>query len=85
LSPKRSRRSPRQTAKATDEIGTQITGMQGATTESVGAIQEIGSTIARISEIASTIAAAVEETGRGDPGDCTQRPAGGAGHQAGGG
>jgi methyl-accepting chemotaxis protein len=52
-----------QTAKATDEIGTQITGMQGATTESVGAIQEIGSTIARISEIASTIAAAVEEQG----------------------
>jgi methyl-accepting chemotaxis protein len=52
-----------QTAKATDEIGTQITGMQTATQESVVAIKEIGGTIGRISEIASTIAAAVEEQG----------------------
>ena len=50
-----------QTAKATDEIGTQIAGMQTATQESVAAIKEIGGTIGRISEIASTIAAAVEE------------------------
>ena len=52
-----------QTAKATDEIGTQIAGMQTATQESVAAIKEIGGTIGRISEIASTIAAAVEEQG----------------------
>jgi len=52
-----------QTAKATDEIGTQIAGMQSATQESVSAIKEIGQTIGRISEIASTIAAAVEEQG----------------------
>jgi methyl-accepting chemotaxis protein len=52
-----------QTAKATDEIGTQIAGMQDATKESVAAIKEISGTIARISEIASTIAAAVEEQG----------------------
>ncbi|HMK81916.1 MAG TPA: methyl-accepting chemotaxis protein, partial [Xanthobacteraceae bacterium] len=52
-----------QTAKATDEIATQITSMQTATGESVIAIKEIGSTIGRISEIASTIAAAVEEQG----------------------
>ena len=52
-----------QTAKATEEIGTQITSMQAATQESVGAIKEIGNTINRISEIASTIAAAVEEQG----------------------
>jgi methyl-accepting chemotaxis protein len=52
-----------QTAKATDEISTQIAGMQTATQESVAAIKEIGGTIARISEIASTIAAAVEEQG----------------------
>ncbi len=52
-----------QTAKATDEIGTQIHGMQSATEDSVAAIKEIGSTIGRISEIASTIAAAVEEQG----------------------
>ncbi len=52
-----------QTAKATDEIGTQIAGMQTATQESVSAIKEIGGTISRISEIASTIAAAVEQQG----------------------
>jgi methyl-accepting chemotaxis protein len=52
-----------QTAKATDEISTQIAGMQSATQESVAAIKEIGETIGRISEIASTIAAAVEEQG----------------------
>ena len=34
-----------QTAKATGEIGQQITGMQAATQESVGAIKEIGGTI----------------------------------------
>ncbi|MGP0091432.1 MAG: methyl-accepting chemotaxis protein [Xanthobacteraceae bacterium] len=52
-----------QTAKATDEIGTQIAGMQAATQESVGAIKEIGATIDRISQIASTIAASVEQQG----------------------
>jgi methyl-accepting chemotaxis protein len=52
-----------QTAKATEEISTQIAGMQSATQESVAAIKEIGGTIGRISEIASTIAAAVEEQG----------------------
>jgi methyl-accepting chemotaxis protein len=52
-----------QTAKATDEIGTQIAGMQTATGDSVAAIKAIGATIARVSEIASTIAAAVEEQG----------------------
>jgi methyl-accepting chemotaxis protein len=52
-----------QTAKATDEIGSQIAAMQAATHDSVGAIKEIGGTIDRISEIASTIAAAVEEQG----------------------
>jgi methyl-accepting chemotaxis protein len=52
-----------QTAKATDEISTQIAGMQTATVESVAAIKEIGETIGRISQISSTIAAAVEEQG----------------------
>ena len=52
-----------QTAKATDEIGAHIRGMQSATEESVAAIKEIGGTIGRISEIAATIAAAVEEQG----------------------
>ena len=52
-----------QTAKATGEIGQQVTGIQAATRESVGAIKEISGTIERLSEIASTIAAAVEEQG----------------------
>jgi methyl-accepting chemotaxis protein len=52
-----------QTAKATGEIGQQIAGIQAATQESVDAIQEISSTIEKLSEISSTIAAAVEEQG----------------------
>jgi methyl-accepting chemotaxis protein len=52
-----------QTAKATGEIGQQITGIQAATHESVDAIKEISVTIERLSEISSTIAAAVEEQG----------------------
>jgi methyl-accepting chemotaxis protein len=52
-----------QTAKATGEIGQQITGIQAATQDSVHAIKEIGDTIGRMSEISSTIAAAVEEQG----------------------
>lgn len=52
-----------QTAKATDEISTQIADMQSATNDSVKAIREIGTTIKMISEISSAIAAAVEEQG----------------------
>jgi methyl-accepting chemotaxis protein len=52
-----------QTAKATDEISMQITGMQSATQHSVIAIKEIRTTIERISEIAGAIAAAVVQQG----------------------
>jgi methyl-accepting chemotaxis protein len=52
-----------QTAKATDEISTQIADIQSATHDSVKAIREIGTTIKLISEISSAIAAAVEEQG----------------------
>jgi methyl-accepting chemotaxis protein len=52
-----------QTAKATGEIGQQISGIQAATQESVGAIKDISDTIERLSEISSTIAAAMEEQG----------------------
>ena len=52
-----------QTAKATGEIGQQISGIQAATQESVGAIREISGTIEKLSEISSTIAAAVEQQG----------------------
>jgi len=50
-----------QTAKATEEISSQIASMQAATQDSVAAIKEIGATISRISDIAKTIASAVEE------------------------
>jgi methyl-accepting chemotaxis protein len=52
-----------QTAKATGEIGQQISGIQAATQESVGAIREISGTIEKLSEISSTIEAAVEQQG----------------------
>src|SRR5215207_4550139 len=52
-----------QTAKATGEISQQISGIQGATQESVNAIKEISGTIERLAEISSAIAAAVEEQG----------------------
>jgi methyl-accepting chemotaxis protein len=50
-----------QTAKATEEIGLQVSGIQSATQEFVGIIKQIGGTINRISEITGAIAAAVEE------------------------
>jgi len=52
-----------QTAKATGEIGQQISGIQSATQDSVSAIREISGTIEKLSEISSAIAAAVEEQG----------------------
>jgi methyl-accepting chemotaxis protein len=52
-----------QTAKATGEIGQQISGIQAATQESVSAIKQISGTIERLSEVSSTIAAAVEQQG----------------------
>lgn len=51
------------TAKATEEISTQIGGIQGATEEAVQAIGSIGGIINQINEISSAIAAAVEEQG----------------------
>jgi methyl-accepting chemotaxis protein len=50
-----------QTAKATEEIGQQIGGIQGATREAVEAIRTIGRTIETINEVATAISAAVEE------------------------
>src|ERR1700733_12452658 len=50
-----------QTAKATEEIDVQISGMQSATRESVEAIKQIGTVILRISEVSGMIAAAMEE------------------------
>jgi methyl-accepting chemotaxis protein len=52
-----------QTSKATEEIGGQIAGVQGATQNAVKAIASIGKTIGEIDQIATTIAAAVEQQG----------------------
>jgi methyl-accepting chemotaxis protein len=52
-----------QTSKATEEIGAQINGVQGATQDAVRAIASIGKTIGEVDKIAATIAAAVEEQG----------------------
>lgn len=52
-----------QTAKATCEIGEQISEIQAATRSSVSAILDITATIEKLSEVSSTIAAAVEEQG----------------------
>ena len=52
-----------QTAKATDEIASQIQAISDATTSTVSAIREIGTTIGQMNEIAGSIASAVEEQG----------------------
>jgi methyl-accepting chemotaxis protein len=50
-----------QTAKATEEISAQITGMQGETDAVVQAIEKIGGMITELNGTSSSIAAAVEE------------------------
>ncbi len=52
-----------QTAKATEEIGSQIAQIQGATGEAVEAIKGITGVIEEVSAIAASIASAVEEQG----------------------
>jgi len=52
-----------QTAKATEEIGGQVSAIQEATGEAVTAIEGISSVIGQISEISTAIASAVEEQG----------------------
>ena len=52
-----------QTAKATDEIRSQIANMQTVTTSAVSAIRNISQTISEINEVTTAIAAAVEEQG----------------------
>jgi methyl-accepting chemotaxis protein len=52
-----------QTAKATEDIATQVTAMQSETGKVVQAIAHISGTIGNINAIATTIASAVEEQG----------------------
>jgi methyl-accepting chemotaxis protein len=50
-----------QTAKATEEIATQIGAIQGSTAQAVDAIRQISGVMGDISRFTSTIAASVEE------------------------
>ncbi|WP_347710417.1 cache domain-containing protein [Niveispirillum sp. BGYR6] len=52
-----------QTARATDEIGAQISTIQGATGSVVSAIEKISDTIIAINQASTAIASAVEEQG----------------------
>lgn len=52
-----------QTAKATDEIGSQISEIQGAPNHAMEAIGSISETIAKVYGISTAIAAAMEEQG----------------------
>jgi methyl-accepting chemotaxis protein len=52
-----------QTARATEEIGTQIGSIQQATGETVRSIGDISAIIGRINEITSSVATAVEQQG----------------------
>ena len=52
-----------QTAKATEEIGSQINDVQTATKEAVSAIQEITETMGEVNSYTSSIASAVEQQG----------------------
>jgi methyl-accepting chemotaxis protein len=52
-----------QTAKATDEIRSQIANMQTVTISAVGAIRNIGQTIGEINKVTTAIASAVEQQG----------------------
>jgi methyl-accepting chemotaxis protein len=52
-----------QTAKATDEIRSQIASMQAVTETAVGAIRSIGNTIGEINQVTTAIASAVEQQG----------------------
>jgi methyl-accepting chemotaxis protein len=50
-----------QTARATEQISAQISAIQAATGDAVGAVQEVANAIQRVNGVAGAIAAAVEE------------------------
>ena len=52
-----------QTAKATEEISTQVAAMQASTSEAVSSIGGITATIAQMSEIATSISTAIDQQG----------------------
>ncbi|MTI43149.1 methyl-accepting chemotaxis sensory transducer with Cache sensor [Roseibium hamelinense] len=52
-----------QTAKATEEISAQITGIQSSTRDAVGSIQEIANTMDEVNQFTAAIAAAISQQG----------------------
>jgi methyl-accepting chemotaxis protein len=50
-----------QTAKATADISSQITAIQGATSNAIAMVEQIGTVIGRMEHVSSAIASAVEE------------------------
>ncbi len=52
-----------QTSKATEEIASQIQGIQGSTNEAVSAIESIAATMEQVNEYTQTISLAVDEQG----------------------
>jgi len=52
-----------QTAKATEEISAQVTGIQSSTRNAVGSIQEIASTMEEVNQFTAAIAAAINQQG----------------------
>jgi methyl-accepting chemotaxis protein len=50
-----------QTAKATEEIGSQVLSIRTATDETVGAMREVGAAIAEVEGVATSIASTVEQ------------------------
>ncbi|MFC6655674.1 methyl-accepting chemotaxis protein [Roseibium salinum] len=52
-----------QTAKATEEISAQVTGIQSSTRNAVGSIQEIASTMEEVNQFTAAIAAAISQQG----------------------
>ena len=50
-----------QTAKATEEIATQISAIRAATVEAVAAVRDVATAIGEVEQVATAIAAAVEE------------------------
>ncbi len=65
-----------QTARATDQIGSQIVAIRGATAEAVTAVREVGAAISQVEEVATAIAAAVEEQAGANSGNHPQRATG---------
>lgn len=50
-----------QTARATEEVGAEVAGVQGATVDAVEAVRHVAGTIEDIDQIARAIATAVEQ------------------------